>query len=217
MLTRIRGQLDHLEGHTAAVIPDGLAGLTLGVALPAYLAADLTGRTLVGTGPVEVEFHTLLLFEGTSQGVNLTPRLIGFANPSDRAFFELFTTVKGLGARRGLRAMARPPAWIAGRIAERDTKALQELPEIGKRLADTMVAELSGKVADFALAQPSGTAAAAPAEPAMEGPAAEAVGALVALGQTRAEAERLIGRATSSLGDDADPQALIAAALTGAS
>ncbi|MEM9064408.1 MAG: Holliday junction branch migration protein RuvA [Planctomycetota bacterium] len=213
VLTRLRGILEAVDGPTASVAPTALGGITLAVQLPAYLAAEHQVK-LLSEGPYDVEFHTLFTLEGSAQGTNLTPRLIGFATASDRAFFELFTTVKGLGSRRGLRAMARPSSWIAGRIAERDSKALQELPEIGKRLAETVVAELSGKVADFAIDAPSGMVSPMPTA-TLTGSAAEAVSALVALGQSRSEAERLVERASLSLGTETEAQALIAAALSG--
>src|SRR5712671_6350629 len=91
----------------------------------------------------------MVYLEGQGQGTSFVPRVLGFATPREREFFELFTTVKGLGNKRALRALAREPVEIAGAIAEKNTRALQELPEIGKRLAETVIAELTGKVEKF--------------------------------------------------------------------
>jgi Holliday junction DNA helicase RuvA len=135
---------------------------------------------------------------------------VGFAARQDRAFFELFTTVKGIGNRKALKAFAVEPAAIARAIQARDVKALTQLPEVGKRLAETIVAELHGKVEAFlapgeieALNNASLNLSAPRRSAAVEalGPVAEAIQALVALGEMRAEAERLVELAVGRLGD----------------
>ena len=52
--------------------------------------------TMIGES---VTFHTLHYLENCNQGAAYLPRLIGFTSPADREFFELFTTVKGIGNR----------------------------------------------------------------------------------------------------------------------
>ena len=82
--------------------------------------------------------------------------------------------------------MSEEPAAIAGYIETGDGAALARLPEIGKRTAERMIAELRGKLERFAVA-------AVAAGPSFK---AEAVDVLVnAIQYTRAEAEELIGRA----------------------
>ncbi len=97
----------------------------------------------------QIEFHTMHYFEGQSQGTSFIPRLVGFSCDRDREFFQLFTTVKGIGNRKALRSLVRPFVEIATAIANRDLNALTSLPEIGKRSAETIVAELSGKIDRF--------------------------------------------------------------------
>ncbi|MBK7404254.1 MAG: hypothetical protein IPJ41_06370 [Phycisphaerales bacterium] len=100
--------------------------------------------------------------------------------------------------------MALPPSQIAAMVAARDVKGLQKLPEIGKRLAETMIAELTGKLDAFVdpgiLVEPKAGSALA-ARPEAAGPAAEATEVLLALGQTLAEAERVIERALREAGE----------------
>jgi Holliday junction DNA helicase RuvA len=196
------------DGPEAGVAPGagGTGGGTAGgvmlryeLLVPAYLVESLAQR--LGE---RVSFHTIQYIETPSTGVG-TPRLLGFATAEDKAFFQVFTTVKNVGPRKALRAMAQPAGVIAMHIVSKDAKALQKLPEIGKRLAETMVAELSGKVEKFAAAvamEPSASADAPNVTPAVEAkpaawpePAAEALEALVRLGEHRAEAERRVARA----------------------
>ena len=60
-----------------------------------------------------IEFYTLHLMVSQAQGAAFAPRLMGFRSAQQRAFFELLTTVKGLGSRKALRAMQLPHPIIA--------------------------------------------------------------------------------------------------------
>src|ERR1700733_14482520 len=53
-------------------------------------------------------FSTLLYLEGDPNRGNLEPRLIGFITPRDKQFFELFTTVNGIGPKKALKALSVP-------------------------------------------------------------------------------------------------------------
>jgi hypothetical protein len=105
-----------------------------------------------------VEFHALHYLESHGQGSSFVPRLIGFGSTEERAFFELLTTVKGLGMRKALRALRLPYQAVARAIAAEDLEVLTSLPEIGRRTAQTMVAELGGKVDRFLELKPDESA-----------------------------------------------------------
>jgi len=142
----------------------------------------------------EMTLHTLEYFEGSTMGGNLIPRLVGFLHPQDRAFFEKFITVKGMGVRKAIKALAEPVGRIAAAIEAGDEKALRRLPGVGRRVASQIIAELKGKVAGFAL-----TAGAIPETPAEAGEPwtsdmRDALEVLCALGERRADAQRWIER-----------------------
>jgi Holliday junction DNA helicase RuvA len=143
MICRVTGRLDAIEGTQAVVTPPPGA-VSHEVLLPAYVAERLAGR--VGA---QVTLVTLEYLEAQGQGTSFIPRLVGFESARERDFFLLFTTVKGIGNKKALRAMASPPAEIAGAIASKDSRWLSRLPEIGKRLSETIVAELTGRVAAY--------------------------------------------------------------------
>lgn len=157
MITRITGRLAGVEGNAAEVEPLGPggtgAGLAYEVLVPTYLAERLAGR--VGE---EVTLWTRQMLEGQSQGTSFVPRLIGFGSPRERRFFELFTSVKGLGVRKALRALADEPGNIAAVIVGRDARALTRLPEIGAKLAQQIVMDLHVKAGEFAEGIPGGGA-----------------------------------------------------------
>lgn len=206
MIARLTGTLESLESNAAHIAaPDG--SFAREVLIPAYVApllAPKLGQT--------VTLVTLEYLEGQGQGTSFIPRLIGFQSARDRAFFDLFTTVKGIGNRKALRAMAIEPAQIARAIAERNAAALIKLPEIGKRLAETVIAELSGKVEPYLSEVELRTleikSAASFSTPGLNQVGEEAVAALVALGESRAEAERrvLLALERAGIGGKATPK-----------
>lgn len=157
MLVRLTGLLESIDGGAAVIATaDGLAREVL---VPAYLADLLSGKAggsdLMGLVGRSVRLHLVEYLEGVNQGTSFTPRLLGFGSPRERDFFELLTSVKGLGNRRALRALAAEPGMIARAITERDTRVLQKLPEIGPKLAETIVHELKSKAEPFIGLRPS--------------------------------------------------------------
>lgn len=206
MLVRLTGKLDAIESDAAMVtLP---IGMTYRAMLPASVSESLRAR--IGE---TITLETLELYEASGQGSHLTPRLIGFVTETDRRFFELFTTVKGVGSRKALRAMAAPTGDIAAAISRKDTVFLRTLPEIGARLAETICAELGGKVDRFINPALHDNIIEPKAGAAPGGIAAQAIAALVRLGESRPDAERLV-----SLARERDPaidnaDALLAAAF----
>ena len=150
----------------------------------------------------EMTFHTIFYFEGDGAGGGgLEPRLVGFLRVEDKRFFEKFITVKGIGPKKALKALVNPTGEIAQAIESKDTRFLVGLPQIGKRMAELIVAELSGKVAEFATAAVGGkmnAAAIGHARPPME---EDAISTLMALGERRTDAEHLLERARQSNGN----------------
>ncbi len=160
--------------------------MTYELLVPAADAADL--QSSVGQ---QITFHTLFYLEGDPSRGNLQPRLIGFLRAADKRFFERFTTVKGIGPKTALKALTMPVGQIAQAIEEKNTRFLTELKGVGKRTAELIVAELAGKVKDFATGVGTTTATALTPRPDHE---EYAIAGLVALGEPRAIAERLLER-----------------------
>jgi len=181
MIARITGRLEQIADATALV--DVGAGLCYEVRIPAFDIERLARRA-----GEDVVLHTIHYLEGDPAHGQLSPRLVGFLSEADREFFRVFTTVKGIGIRKALRALARPVAEIAAAIQAKDAKFLTALPEIGRRTAEQIVAELHGKVEQFAGALPVEEKA------RLSQPAQEAVAVLVQLGERRAEAMALVQR-----------------------
>ncbi|MBN2562866.1 MAG: hypothetical protein JXQ75_18240 [Phycisphaerae bacterium] len=190
MIVRVVGQLSEIGEGSAVVDRDGIAYEVL---VPSYAVRELSACR-----GQEITLHTLQYLEGSTAGANMTPRMIGFLHAEDRAFFKQFVTVKGVGVRKGLRALAAPVAQIAADIEAGDAGALTRLPGIGKRMAEQIVAELRGKVAAHAYAVEDVPDA---AKRKLNDHQRDAIEILVGWGDSRADAERWIARA-AQLHDD---------------
>jgi Holliday junction DNA helicase RuvA len=165
-------------------------------------ASDIT--ELQSRAGDEITFHTIFDLEGDPTRGGLTPRLIGFLRPEDKRFFQLFITVKGIGPKRALRALVQPTGQIAEAIESKNTRFLIGLPEIGKRTAEQIVAELAGKVTEFAMIGPARSRPASHTISEME-----ALDAAVQLGIVRSEAEHLLDRAKQANAENKAPEILL--------
>ena len=143
MITRIEGTLESVH-EASVVIAAGEIAYELFV--PSALVTELHARR-----GERIALHTMHYLESQGQGSSFWPRLVGFATVEDLAFFELITSVKGIGVRRALRALTIPFPRIAEAIVMKDLALLTSLPEIGRKSAETMVLELREKVERFAV------------------------------------------------------------------
>lgn len=200
MITKITGQLVTLAEEE----------LTLRVGAMEYevLIPELVRRQLQSQLSAEISLHTIEYLEGNAMHGRLTPRLIGFLNPAERDFFELFCSVDGVGVRKALRAMLRPVKEIAVAIEEQDTKALSSLPGIGPALAERVVAKLRRKVPKFALMVAREEPREAQVQPDV---ISETYEVLRSLGHAESDARRLLDAALATKKKYPDVQSLLQA------
>lgn len=139
--------------------------------------------------------------------------LYGFLSRDDRQAFVLLRTIQGVGPKAALAVLdVLPPAELAGAVARDDKASVARANGVGPKLALRIVTELKGKpihdgpVAAFHASIP----AAGPSKPSASG---EAVAALMGLGVAEPAARRVVEAAAVRLGEEAEPPALIKAAL----
>jgi Holliday junction DNA helicase RuvA len=138
-------------------------GIGYEVFLPPIALRALEGATAEAADKAS-ELNLVIYYHATRDQPR--PVLIGFTSDLDKEFFERLITVKDIGPMVAARALAAPVADLAAAIARQDEKYLRALPGIGPQKAKNIVAQLSAKVAKFALAR-EGVAA----EPVSGGPA----------------------------------------------
>ncbi len=186
MISYIRGTVHRLEREPArAVVLTG--GLGYEVQLPVYVYDSLTGRGVREGDEIDFELY----YHVTERQPK--PQLVGFMHGSERRFFEQLIQVEGIGPAKAAAALVFPVSTIAAAIENGDTGLLNQLPGIGARAAQKIIATLQGKVAATALLRDervtsvNGTNGATPAPvPSVQ---SEVVDALVALGYRPAEAK----------------------------
>ena len=179
MIAQIEGKLVSLDEDKGLV---QVGAVCYEVMLPGYAVMQLSG----GIGQ-PLTLCTFEYYEGTLGGGNLIPRMVGFLSRSERDFFDIYTGVKGMGIKKGLKSLALPIDRIATAIETADEKLLATLPGIGKKMAQMIVAELKGKLTTYAL-----EAAHVRSRSAFIAFQTEALEILIAWGEKRAEAMELI-------------------------
>jgi Holliday junction DNA helicase RuvA len=174
-------------------IPIAVAADTLTLAVGAFeyevLIPEFARRNLQDKLGNEVSLHTIEYLEGNAMQGRLVPRLVGFLNPIEREFFDMFCEVDGVGVKKALRAMVRPVQEVATLIEEQDAKGLATLPGIGPATAERIIAKLRRRVPKFALLVGRDTPPVAGVERDL---LAEAFDVLRVLGHSEAEARRLL-------------------------
>ena len=197
MIARIEGQLVNLDTESCLV---KVGSISYEVMLPGYCIAALNDK--IGS---EISLCTMEYYEGTPGGGNLIPRMIGFLNAGERDFFTRYISVKGIGIKKGLRSLNIPIGTIAAAIENGDEKILLSLPSVGKRMAQQIIAELKGKLQDFAIGSDMPVQSEAGFKPYQ----IEALEILIAWGEKRAEAIDLIELAKKKHPDITSAEALV--------
>jgi Holliday junction DNA helicase RuvA len=196
MIARLSGQLELVSENRAVIAAGPLAYETLVAPVTADDLRPLVGRT--------VTLHTLEYFDGNPAYGQMVPRLVGFLTETEKQFFMKYISVQGIGIAKGLRSLVMPVGRVAQAIESRDVRTLSELPGIGRRTAEKMIAELCGKLGDFA-------AVAAGGRPLAEEPESkrEAIVVLMSLGLARPEAAARVDAAIERLGEKAAVEQIV--------
>ncbi len=180
MIAQIEGKLVSLNSASGLI---QVGQICYEVMLPGYAVSALGNK--IGT---DVTLCTMEYYEGTPGRGNLIPRLVGFLSRGEKEFFNRYISVKGMGIKKGLKSLTIPIETIASAVEAGDEKLLMTLPAVGKRFAQLIIAQLKGKLGDFAI----GEAAAALTGGEFKAFQVEAMEILIAWGEKRAEAIELI-------------------------
>jgi len=192
MIAKLAGLLDQAGGDSAVIDVGGVGYLV-------FCSARTLARMPAKGAPVSLLIETHVREDHI--------HLYGFAEPAERDWFRLLTTVQGVGAKLALAVLGvLGPEDLMRAIAAADKASLARAPGVGQKLAQRIATELKDKVRAVAL----GPAA---AELPQRGSEADAVSALVNLGYRRAEAFDAVIEAARRLGGSAPVDALIRAGL----
>jgi holliday junction DNA helicase RuvA len=172
-----------LDGVVASVTADSLVVEVGGIGYRVFAGPSTLSAAREGG---RVKLHTHHLVREDAQA------LYGFRTPEELRFFELLTTVTGVGPKVGLAIVSsRPVADLQLAIYQGDEAVLTAVSGVGKRLGARIVLELREKVG----------AAASGATPGTDGEGETDVAtALQALGYSSAEAREAARGAVAATG-----------------
>lgn len=204
MIAGLRGSLMRWDEPAATAWID-VAGVTYEVVVPAFAAAWVAGHT------VGDEIHLYTYYHVSER--NPAPLLVGFPHAAERDFFRIFIEVPDVGPVKAVRALTHPVSEIARWVEAEDVRALRQLPGIGVRLAQTIVARLQGRLVETALLREEPSATDQAPTSADADLREDAVDALVALQYGRREAERLVEAALRADPAVAELEALLRTVL----
>ena len=185
MISHLHGVLAR-KNELASSVELDVDGVWYEVELPAFVWRALEDRELGAELDLEIFY-----FVTTNAPI---PRLIGFLRGVEREFFKKLVTVPNVGPTTATKALVFSVSTIARWIEAGDTASIQKLPAVGRRTAETIVAQLRGKVVEEALLADEGfdsTQRPKP-EPTEDEVLKDAAEALVGLGYTRTDADRLV-------------------------
>jgi holliday junction DNA helicase RuvA len=150
-------------------------------------------------------------------------QLYGFTSREEQSLFRRLLEVSGIGPRVALGILsAGRPDEVVGAIYQENLSFLMKLPGIGKKTAQRIILDLKDKLADLpmavsAAALAGGAFSAKPGKPAGAGHGSrewlEAKEALLSLGYTEPEADRVWPQVLEKAGEAASAETMVKLAL----
>ena len=194
MIERLTGVLAAVTGE-AVVVDVGGVGFLVEVSAITYRDLPAVGAPVLLLTHLQVREDALQLY--------------GFSTDEERGLFRLFLGVSKIGPRLALAALSsRRSVALRQALASGDVAVFSAVPGIGKKTAERLILELKDKVGD--LGSLPGVAA-----PGLtgddDGPVSQARAALIELGFTAPEADKLLGKIDA----DQPVEAIIRQALSG--
>ncbi|WP_420129794.1 Holliday junction branch migration protein RuvA [Longimicrobium sp.] len=185
MISRIRGELTVRDLERVEVFTSG--GVAYEIAIPTTVFERL---------PRLGEQVTIRIYHLVREDAQM---LFGFLDDTEKTVFVRLLTINGVGPRLALAMLSSMTAESVVRaVRERNVAALTAVSGVGKKTAERVVLELTGKLDDIAFA----AGALGQRAPGAE----EALRALTALGVTQSDADRAVRAVIQEKGSLSAPE-----------
>ena len=185
MISRIRGELILRDLERVEVMTQGGVGYEIAIPTTVFERLPRLGE--------QVTLRTYHLVREDAVA------LFGFLDETEKTVFTRLLTINGVGPRLALAMLSAMSAESVVRaVRERNVAALTAVSGVGKKTAERVVLELTGKLDDLAFA----STALGQRAPAAE----EALRALTALGVTQSDADRAVRAVVQEKGSLAAPE-----------
>lgn len=172
------------------------------VITPSYIVVDVNGVGYKVYSPTPFAYNkgekAKVFIEQIVRDTGIT--LYGFQSEDDKGLFLKLLSVSGIGPKSALAIMAAEDAnSLAEAIEQGEVKYLTRFPGVGKKTASQIVLDLKGKLGDY-VARLDRPAEAENVSPALS----DALLALIALGYTQKEVDRITPKLAELNLDTAD-------------
>jgi Holliday junction DNA helicase RuvA len=199
MIARLAGVLVEQEP-TRIVVDVGGVGYEVQVPLSTFTELPDPGKTVA-----------LRIYTHAHEGALA---LYGFHSQAEKVAFELLLRANRVGPRLAQTVLSGiSPRELLDAIRTGDVAALRAIPGIGTKMAERILLELRDRTETLAAALGGGAAAAPRAVSSEESAREQTLSALLNLGYSRADAERVLAQAAEEAGSEATLETLVRASL----
>ena len=142
MISFLTGEIRNIFPEKS-IIEINVSGVGYEVSLPTFVMDEVINVGKKNGEKINLEIY----YHSTERSPK--PLLVGFNNQLEKLFFEKIIQVEGVGPLKAVSALIFPVAIVSQAIEDEDITILNQMPGIGARAAQNMIATLKGKLIDI--------------------------------------------------------------------
>ena len=142
MISFLTGEIRNIFPEKS-IVEINVSGVGYEVSLPKFVMDEVINVGKKNGEKINLEIY----YHSTERSPK--PLLVGFNNQLEKLFFEKIIQVEGVGPLKAVSALIFPVAIVSQAIEDEDISILNQMPGIGARAAQKMIATLKGKLIDI--------------------------------------------------------------------
>jgi len=142
MISFLTGKIRNIQSESSIIELD-VSGVGYEIVLPVFVMDSISNSSLEKGSELTFEIY----YHSTERSPK--PLLVGFSNKLEKIFFEKIIQVEGIGPLKAVSSLIFPVAIISQAIENEDLTVLNQMPGIGARAAQKMIATLKGKLMEI--------------------------------------------------------------------
>ena len=142
MISFLTGEIRNIFPEKS-IIEINVSGVGYEVSLPTFVMDEVINVGKKNGEKINLEIY----YHSTERSPK--PLLVGFNNQLEKLFFEKIIQVEGVGPLKAVSALIFPVEIVSQAIEDEDISILNQMPVIGARAAQKMIATLKGKLIDI--------------------------------------------------------------------
>ena len=142
MISFLTGEIRNIFPEKS-IVEINVSGVGYEVSLPTFVMYEVINVGKKNGEKINLEIY----YHSTERSPK--PLLVGFNNQLEKLFFEKIIQVEGVGPLKAVSALIFPVAIVSQAIEDEDISILNQMPGIGARAAQKMIATLKGKLIDI--------------------------------------------------------------------